>query len=357
MFVVVLAIILTLILVVGIHEAGHALMARVFLVKIKRVSIGFGKLLIQWKMNNGCEWVWAMWPLGGYVELLNTRISPVEPEEYVHCFDKKAFGIRLLVLLAGAGANLITAWLTFVLVFLMGLSYKLPQIQSVQPLSVAAQSGLASGDQFISVGGYATPSWQDVGMKLIIFWGNKDVKCTVRQANSGELKKCMLNLSQIKLGGREKSLLSSIGIVPSAAALNGTLCFPSLLAAIHQANKVIVQLIYFFMMVLMQLLRGVIPFSMLLGPVGLFVVSVASLTQGVVVFMYFIGSLSLAVALVNLFPIPGLDGGSMVYAIIEKIRGKPVSVALEILLHRLVFIVFCVMLAHLLMNDVQRFYS
>ena len=81
---------------------------------------------------------------------------------------------------------------------------------------------------------------------------------------------------------------------------------------------------------------------------------VASFLQGLVVFLYFISSLSFAVALINLFPIPGLDGGSIMYALIEKIRGKPVSVGMEVLLHRLIFIVFCLVLVQLLLNDLQR---
>lgn len=107
-------------------------------------------------------------------------------------------------------------------------------------------------------------------------------------------------------------------------------------------------------MILKQLLTGVIPFSVLLGPLGIFAASVASFTQGVAVFLFFIATLSFAVAVINLFPIPGLDGGSIVYALIEKVRGKAVSVPMELLLHRLVFIIFCVLLVHLLMNDLQR---
>jgi len=124
-----------------------------------------------------------------------------------------------------------------------------------------------------------------------------------------------------------------------------------------QANATIIQWLYFFLMVLKQLIIGAIPFSVLLGPIGLFAVSITSLSQGIVVFMFFIASLSTAVALVNLFPIPGLDGGSILYALIEKIRGKPLSVAMELLLYRLVVIVFALLLVHLLMNDLQRFYS
>lgn len=108
------------------------------------------------------------------------------------------------------------------------------------------------------------------------------------------------------------------------------------------------------MMILKQLFTGAIPFSVLLGPIGIFAASVASLMQGIAVFLFFIATLSLAVAVINLLPIPGLDGGSIVYAIVEKIRGKPVSVPMELLLHRLVFIIFCVLLVHLLMNDLQR---
>lgn len=352
-----LAIILTLILVVGIHEGGHALVARFFGVKIKKISIGFGKPLLQWQTQNGCEWVWAMWPLGGYVQLLNSRITPVDSKDYPLCFDKKPVWVRILILLAGAIANLITAWLAFVFVFYIGLSHKQPLIQSVQEHSVAAQAGLTAGDQFIAVGGSATPSWQEVGMDLVILWGNKEVKVTVNSANKNELKEVTLDLSQIKFTGKEKSLLASIGIVPNLSATNIVTRASSLLAAMQQANDAIVRLIYFFMMILKQLLSGLIPFAVLLGPIGIFAASIVSLKQGVVVFMFFIASFSLAVAVVNLFPIPGLDGGSILYSIIEKIRGKAMSVAMEVLLYQLTFIAFCLLLVHLVNNDLSRMFQ
>ena len=356
MLVAVLAIILTLILVVGIHEGGHALVARFFKVKIKKVSIGFGKPLLQWRSSSGCDWVWAIWPLGGYIQLLNSRIVPVEPKEYSGCFDKKSIWIRILILLAGAFANLITAWIAFVLVFCIGLGYKLPQIDSVQPNSVAAQAGVLAGDQFIAIAGHPTASWQEVGMELVILWGNKDVKVTFSQPSQSQLKEITLDLSQLKFTGKEKSLFASIGIVPNLAAPSGMMRAPSILSAMSQANEFIVHVLYFFMMILKQIVSGVIPFSILLGPIGIFAVSVASLMQGVVVFIFFIAMFSLSVALVNLFPLPGLDGGSIVYCIVEKIRGKPLSIAFEVLLYQLMLIVFCLLLFHLVMNDVSRFF-
>jgi len=108
-------------------------------------------------------------------------------------------------------------------------------------------------------------------------------------------------------------------------------------------------------MVLKQVLSGTVPFLLLLGPLGLLMTMVHSFLQGLAVFLYFIANLNLAVAIVNLLPLPGLDGGAIVYTCIEKIRGKPISVALEVLLHRLAMIALCVLFIQLIMNDVQRY--
>jgi len=357
MVVAVLAITLTLVLVVGIHEAGHAFAARLFAVKIKRISIGFGKPLLLWTSHSGCEWVWGLWPLGGYVQLLNTRISPVKPSELIHCFDKKPIWQRLIILSAGAIANIVTAWVALVLVFLMGIQYQLPQIQTVTANSLAAHAEISAGDQFVAINDNLTPSWREVGMQLVMLWGKPEVKVRMQKANSQAIKEFNLNLSQIHFSGKEKSLLNAIGLSPNLVAPQSVLKAPSLGAAMHNANATIGQLLYFFLKVLQQLLSGIIPFSVLLGPVGLFAASVASLSQGLVIFLYFIATLSLAVGLINVFPVPGLDGGSMVYALIEKMRGKPVSVAMEILVYQTVVIVFALLLVQLLINDLQRFYS
>lgn len=354
MLLAIVAIVLTLLLVVGIHEAGHALAARYFGVKIKKISIGFGRPLLRWQTSSGCEWIWAIWPLGGYVQLENTRISSVEPAQYSTCFDKKPIWQRILILLAGVVANLITAWCALVLVFIIGLSYRVPQIALVAPDSIAAQAGVAVGDQFTSIAGHPTPTWNDVGMQLVIGWGKKEVPVTLSRNDGKEFKTIILNLSQVPMHGLKSNLLGRLGMEPDLSAPHRLLQAASIVDAMQQANMTIGNMLYFFLIIFKQLFSGVIPFSMLLGPLSVFAASVASLTQGIVVFLFFIASLSLAVALVNLFPIPGLDGGSIVYALIEKVRGKSVSVAMELLLHRLVFIIFCMVLVHLLMNDLQR---
>ena len=350
----VFAIVLSLLLVVGIHEAGHALAARFFKVKINRVSIGFGKPLLSFQGKNGCQWVWAMWPLGGFVHLLNTRIDTVSPNDYPLSFDKKPVLVRCIILLSGAFANVLTAWLALVLMLMLGFQQTAPVIAKITVPSIASTAGLTLGDKLISIAGQNVTSWRDVGMQLIMTLGQKGVKVVVEN-EAGARHQIQLNLAQWRYKRGDASLLAAIGISPDLSAQNSRQVEGlSLLQACQQAFLQLIGLCCFFLVMLKQLLMGVIPFMVLLGPLGLFTAMVASFLQGLVVFLYCISSLSFAVALINLFPIPGLDGGSIMYALIEKIRGKPVSVGMEVLLHRLIFIVFCLVLVQLLLNDLQR---
>lgn len=348
------AMVLTFVLVVGLHEGGHALAAIWCGVKIKRIAMGFGKPLFRWKAKKGCEWVWGIWPLGGYVQLLNTRIESVPEADYVRCFDKKPVSCRVFVLLAGAIANLLVAWLALTLFFMLGYQQMAPVVKAVSPNSIAAIAKIEAKDRIIEVGGQITPSWQAVGMRFLTQLGRSPVPVKVLAPN-GSVRQVDLNLKNVRFI-KNASLLAQLGFIPSVAPIHSEqVSGKSFFVALKQAILLSVQLLTFFLLMLKQLITGAISFTMLLGPISLLAVSVGSFLQGLSMYLYFIASLSLVVGLVNLFPLPTLDGGSIMYALIEKIRGRPVSVALEILLHRLTLIVLLIVLMHLLMNDVQRY--
>lgn len=349
------AVILTLILVIGTHEAGHALVAALFNIKIQRFAIGFGRPVVQWTSKSGCEWVLGLWPVGGYVRLANTRISPVESEQEKWCFDKKPIWQRILVLLAGPFVNLVIAWLLLVVVYYVGTPYQVAAVKSVQEQSIAARAGVLPGDTFLAVGSYGTSSWQQVGEQLICSWGEKQVAVVLLRPEVIAPVKVVFDLSSIPFTSKSHSLLTSIGITPDSTVPVETKRFDSISAATGHASQILGHQLVFFIKLLKQLLSGVIPFSLLLGPIGLFTSSIVSLTEGLITFLYFIASLSIVVGLVNLFPLPGLDGGSIVYALIEKCRGKPISVAWELLIYRLALVVAFILLAHLLSNDLSRF--
>ncbi|MCH9756937.1 MAG: site-2 protease family protein [Gammaproteobacteria bacterium] len=350
-----IAIILSLILVVGTHEAGHAFAAKCFDVKIERISIGFGKPIYTWTKKNGVEWVWARWPLGGYVKLLSSRIAPVPIQEHAFCFDKKSITARIIILISGALANLLSAWIALTMVFMLGYKQAPAIIHDVTTPSIAATAGLKPGDRIIALANINTPAWREVGMELITHLRQAAVPVTLKD-KTGIIRHSQLDLSQWHYKRQKDALLASIGITLDTDNIKQEhIAGVSFLKANQLVWYKIKNLSDFFFTMLKQLFMGHLPLALLLGPLGLFTAMAGSFMQGVSVFSYFIATLSLAVAIVNLLPIPGLDGGSIVYALLEKVRGKPLSVAFEVLLHQLAFIAFCVLLAQLLINDLERF--
>lgn len=348
-----IGIVLTLLLVVGIHEWGHFLAARFYNVKIKRISIGFGRPLLKYHSRKGIEWVWAILPLGGYVHLLNSRIEPVNDKELPFAFDKKPIYQRIIILLAGAFANFLAAFIFLTLMYFLGFTQRMPQIATVEPASIAANAGIKEGDRILAINGFPTHSWQEVGMRLIEFFGKSKVILDVE--NKNEQRVLLLNLNQWHFKKGKANLLSSLGLSADKSdatkeAVPGRNLIKASYLALHKIND----LLHFYLIMLKQIITAKIPFFVLLGPLGLFAVSANSFMQGLAVFLSFIASFSIAVGLVNLFPIPGLDGGLIVYALLEKIRKKPISVAMEILLHQLVSILAVILLIQLVLNDLTR---
>lgn len=351
-----LALVLTLLLVVGIHEAGHALAACYFQVKIKRFSLGFGKPLLHFQKGSGIEWVLARWPLGGYVSLLNSRIEPVMEENYPLCFDKKPVFVRVFILLAGAMANFLTAWLALILVFSVGLPGIIPEIETVNPGSLAADAGIKPGDRILAISNHQTSVWREIDMQLLMALGKPSVAVTVKN-QAGEVHTLFLDMQKDFYRNKRQSLRNNLGLVPLLSKPPVIVHASSLTEAMGMANHYISDTIRFMSSVIKQLLTGKIAFSSLLGPLGLLALTATSLWQGAILFLFFIAGFSIAVGFVNLFPIPGLDGGSILYACIEKIRGKPITIAWEVLLHRFAVIAMGVLLANLIANDLKAFSS
>ncbi|MCA0403722.1 MAG: RIP metalloprotease, partial [Proteobacteria bacterium] len=230
---------------------------------------------------------------------------------------------------------------------------RMPQIATVEPASIAANAGIKEGDRILAINGFPTHSWQEVGMRLIEFFGKSKVILDVE--NKNEQRVLLLNLNQWHFKKGKANLLSSLGLSADKSdatkeAVPGRNLIKASYLALHKIND----LLHFYLIMLKQIITAKIPFFVLLGPLGLFAVSANSFMQGLAVFLSFIASFSIAVGLVNLFPIPGLDGGLIVYALLEKIRKKPISVAMEILLHQLVSILAVILLIQLVLNDLTR---
>ncbi len=348
------SLIITLILIVGLHELGHALAAHYFSIRIKRVSLGFGKAILSYKSTSGIEWIWARWPLGGYVELLNTRIHPVDKKQWPEAFDKRPVFQRMIVLLAGSLFNLFTAWVCLVGFYLLGHQYPLAVIKHITPNSLAASAHFQDGDQLININHHPISSWEEANLSLIRLIGREQAVMLVK-TKAGHQEERNMDLNHIKFKPTAHSLWDAIGITPSQKFIGRQPPEPVHLA-LKSACLAIIHFVMLFLIILKQLISGNLPCSLLVGPFGLLALNLSAFLHGFSAFIYFIATFSLAVAVVNLLPLPGLDGCSLLYTALEKIRGKPISVAIEILFYQLTMIAFAVLLVQLMLNDFRLYF-
>src|SRR3990167_8167312 len=137
--------------IIILHEWGHFVVARFCGIKVLRFSIGFGKALWRHTSKKGTEYILAILPLGGYVKMLGEGDEITTPEDAHRAYNHKPLWVRMAVVLAGPLTNLIIAVIAFWGVYLMSISHKKPVVGVVAPNSIAAEAGLKSGDELVSI--------------------------------------------------------------------------------------------------------------------------------------------------------------------------------------------------------------
>jgi regulator of sigma E protease len=366
-----LAFISTILIVVSVHEFGHFIVARIFKIKVLRFSIGFGKVLWSCRDKKNTEYAISAIPLGGYVRLLDEREGTVEPAEQTQEFNHHPIYQRFLVLIAGVVFNLIFAFLAYWLVFSAGIVYVKPIIGSVITNSPAAQANIKPGEEIIAIDNQATPHWAAVAMTLVAHYGESgELTITTQKSprsltlatpfyKGGEQLQTQhvinLNLKNWRLNALRPDPLSSLGIVPDRKVQLHTLQYPIFTAAVVAYQQVITFL-KFNASILHKMITGVISWKSLGGPFTIFQAAAMSANQGVIIYINFLALLSISIAIVNLFPIPGLDGAQLVYLLIEFIRRKPLSIDMQLLLFRLGVICLALLMVTVLMNDLLRLF-
>ena len=225
-------------------------------------------------------------------------------------------------------------------------------VGSVTPHSVLARAGLNAGDRLLTMNAKTIHSWQEAGMILITELGHTNIQVDVINSHQ-QTRMLTFNLNKDYFLEQKGSLFHRLGIKPKIGPSDLQWVSPQpFLTALGHSLSEVGSLGVFYIIMIKQLVIGVIPLSMLLGPFGLLVLSMNSLAQGFSAFMLLIAMLSMVVGIVNYLPLPGLDGGSIFYLLLEKIRGKPLSIAMEILLYRFAMIFLMMLMVRLVLNDV-----
>ena len=167
-------ILITILFVVGIHEYGHFIVARLVGIKVLRFSIGFGKVLFHWYDKKGTEYAISAIPLGGYVKMLDETEGPVPSEEIHLAYNRQPLIKRIPVILAGPVFNIIFSFFLYWLLFIIGFTTVIPLIGKVNPNTIANTAGLHPQEQILTVDHVKTPSWTHVLLQLMQYVGNKE---------------------------------------------------------------------------------------------------------------------------------------------------------------------------------------
>ena len=416
----ILSFLVTVGLLVVVHEWGHYAVARLAGVKILRFSVGFGRPL--WIRRTGpdrTEWVIAAVPLGGFVKMLDSREGDVAASELHRAFDRQAVGKRIAIVLAGPAANFIAAFLLYWGLFVTGLPGVKPVVGDPPPATAAAAAGLANGDTIRAIGGEPTATWTDVRWLLLkeaVRGG--EIAIELEGAGGGRATRS-LDLSALTKEDLDRDFLRKLGlkaftpsappvlgrVVPDGAgeraglregdrivAIGGeavstwgqftarvrasagrvlaievdrggarvalsavpepsgegearigllrvepgaqvrrewermtTTVRHGPLEAVPKAAHRVWDLSVFSLKMLGKMLLGEVSWKNLSGPITIADYAGQSAQMGWVSFAGFLALVSVSLGVLNLLPIPLLDGGHLVYYSAEIVKGSPVS--------------------------------
>lgn len=206
---------LALVLLVTVHEYGHFQVARWCGVKVLRFSFGFGPILARWRDKKGTEYAWSLFPLGGYVKMLDESEGDVDEKERHLAFNNQSLWKRAAIVLAGPFFNFIFAFVALWLVLIIGMQSLAPMIESVKPNSIAAHAGLNAKEEIIALNHTKINSWRDFQYALMPLVGSQEtIQLTIKSLVNGKERQVFLPLANWQLDSKKPDPLESLGIQP-----------------------------------------------------------------------------------------------------------------------------------------------
>ncbi len=321
--------------VVFFHELGHFLVARWNGVTVTTFSVGFGKEIYGWNDKHGTRWRISWIPLGGYVKFMDDdgaastpdleKIDGLSGEERKGAFHLKPLGARAAIVAAGPIANFILAIVIFSIMFaFVGRQITTARVDSVAEGSAAEEAGFQPGDLVLAIDGIEIESFADM-QRIVSVSADEELEFLLERGNEEFLISAVPKRREItdRFGNVQK--VGLIGITRSAQAEDFNLIKYPLPEAVWRGTQETWYVISRTMGYLYDVVTGREDASQLGGPIRIAQVSGQVATLGFAALIQLAAVLSVSIGLINLFPVPMLDGGHLLYYGIEALRGRPLS--------------------------------
>jgi regulator of sigma E protease len=332
----ILPFIILILIVVFIHEYGHYYFAKKFGVGVTDFSIGFGKEIFGWNDKSGTRWKICWIPLGGYVKFFGDRnvysqadhkeiLEKYSEEDQKKLFTLKPLYQRSLIVFGGPLANFLLALVIFFSIYtFVGKDFTPAVINEVQKDSPAMSGGLKQNDIILEIDGNKVESIMDVS-KFITMSTDEIIDFKVKRSYDELILKVKPNIvpGEDNLGNKLNKRIVGIKLGAYNNEINHVKLGPAQ-AIYHAAHEVyfvgISSLKYIGAMIF-----GKADTSQLGGPIRIAKISGQVAEFGVLAFISMMAYISISLGLVNLFPIPMLDGGHLMFYAFEKVLGRPLS--------------------------------
>ena len=329
------AFLFVLTVVIFVHELGHFLVARWCGVRVKTFSIGFGKEIFGFNDRYGTRWRLAWVPLGGYVKFLDDEngasvpsreaVQRMSPAEREGAFQTKPLASRAAIVAAGPIANFLLAILVFAVTFtFVGVNVTAPRVDELVADGAAARAGFKAGDLIVSIDGQKIEAFAD--MQRIVS-ASADNELNFGVDRSGVLLNIKATPERREISDRfgNKLKVGVIGIKRNATQQEWQFKQYGPVEAVGLAVKESYYIVSRTLGYLYDVATRRESGDQLGGPLRIADISGQVASLGFLALINLTAVLSVSIGLINLFPIPLLDGGHLMFYAIEAVRGRPLS--------------------------------
>jgi regulator of sigma E protease len=354
MVIVILSAIVVLGVLIFVHELGHFIVAKRKGVGVKKFSLGFGPTLVGKKVGE-TEYVISAVPFGGYVKMVGeVPDAEIAREDIPGSFPHQSLPRRAAVVVAGPLSNFLFAVFLFFLIFMLGFPVLTATVGEVKEGFPADQAGLQAGDAIIELDGKPVNNWEE--MALMIRESTR-ARMMLKVNRGGQLLdiKVEPRIDEASTPFGEKKKVRVIGITPAGDFKKERTLNPFL--ALYRGLKRTVSLTALIILGIVKLIQGVVPASELGGPLLIAQLAGESARAGLVALLHFMAFLSINLAILNLLPIPVLDGGHLMFFAVEGIYRRPLSVKKKELAQQVGFFIIMLLMVFVFYNDISRIFA
>jgi regulator of sigma E protease len=325
-----LSFLLLLTILVFVHEFGHFWVARRNGVRVEVFSIGFGPEIFGFHDRAGTRWKFSALPLGGYVKMFGDAgaastpaegLGQMSEEERAVAFHHKRLGQRAAIVAAGPVANFLFAVVVLAGLFMVqGQPYTPAEIGTVRPDSAAAEAGMQPGDRIVAIDGEAIDRFEQVQLIVRLNQGTPLAIEVLRDGRTvGMTVTPRVVEVQDRIGGTQR--IGQLGVGRSGVEFVRRDPFTAVIAGAEETATLTAGTLT----AVWQMITGSRTTEELGGPLRIAQMSGEATRSGVAGFLWFAAILSINLGLINLFPIPVLDGGHLLFYAAEAVRGKPLG--------------------------------